>query len=233
MKTNDAILSKIMKLFALSKSDNANEAAVALKKAKILMDAHNINLSEVSSSENVNEVRSRFKTKSVKSYEAALISNIAHLFNCEWLLYTDSRTSILFIGEASNASVASYVFEVMNKKLLSARKNYTETSLKRFKKVNKTKHADMYCQGWVSGVIKPILRLAYSYEVSEAVTKYMDKAFNGTITPGKSRKQQSVNCTNSHHNNRGYIDGGKESILTPISSASKKTQLAQTNYVAL
>jgi len=105
----ETIKSKIRKLLALSKSDNENEAAIALEKANLLISKYEID-----------ETALRFesvKVKSSKTYATwrAIIANaVAWLYGCHQYRQTDSG-EIVFTGEELDAFMAGEMFEYLIK----------------------------------------------------------------------------------------------------------------------
>jgi hypothetical protein len=76
--TDKKILAKIQKLFALSKSPNLNEAAIALKKAEALMDEYNLSYGEVSFIENYENLSG----KKVYQWESKIFFAVCFANNC-------------------------------------------------------------------------------------------------------------------------------------------------------
>lgn len=69
--------------------------------------------------------------------------------------------------------IASYVFDVMYRKLVAARTAYLATLNKRMKRVNKTRMADEYSRRWAIGVNQAIEKLVPMTELPTIVEDYM------------------------------------------------------------
>jgi len=105
----ETIKNKVRKLLALTKSDNENEAAIAMEKANELISKHEID-----------ETALRFESVSVKSSKAyvtwrAFIANaVAWLYGCHQYRNTEHGV-IIFTGEELDVFMAGEMFEYLIK----------------------------------------------------------------------------------------------------------------------
>lgn len=152
-KSRDEIIAKIKKLFALSKSSNAHEAASALRMAQKMMAAHQVVEQDVED-DAITEVHAEYKRWKVNIYRAKLINLIGRSFAVSVLLRTyDTQTSknvsVIFVGSQLNAEMAKYAYEVLLKQLERDRLVH----IKRVKKAaNRETRGDAFGAGWVEGV---------------------------------------------------------------------------------
>jgi len=123
----DNIIDKIKKLLRLSTSNNENEAALALQRAKELMDKYN--LSEVSLNDqfiednfnenNVFEIGLKFTAynKRLPVYKDIIAANIANIFSCKSIrnypiiIDNEIKYCIGLIGFEADVIIAEYAIE--------------------------------------------------------------------------------------------------------------------------
>jgi hypothetical protein len=106
--TDKKILSKIQKLFALSRSPNLNEAAIALKKAESLMDEYNLSYGEVSFIEDYENLSG----KKVYQWESKIFFAVCFANNCVGA--TDNGNGKLWItGREINTFLSKEMFRYL------------------------------------------------------------------------------------------------------------------------
>lgn len=234
------MIDKIKKLMALSESDNPNESAVALAKAKVLMEKYNITEFDLATA-TIKESRSpACNTKSMPLYVLYLAHLIADLFNCGYMRRRQSHCGmfggktwlqdVVFVGYEPHHYIAKYVFDVLLRKLKKQRTEYIANSLRR-KRRTKTLAGDSYAAGWVSALGTKIERLVPERrnEVNQdynpglvpmnAIEAYIDAQSNGNggvKSPPKPDVKDFVN---------GLIDGSKVNIHKPVSTAEATKHL--------
>lgn len=213
------ILEKIKKCLALSKSANEHEAAAALAKARELMDEYNVTEADVLTAD-VNEARSApRKGETLPNYLATLGYLVGRAFNCRviysgevnWTKYEGQRF-IRFIGLGISPELAQYAYAVLSRQLINQRSEYIKTKLKRCKTSNKTRRADIYCEGWVASVRGIVVKFA-KYEPAPAIKTYIDTN-NPQLTERKSNSR--MNNTLSDRDRVDYFNGamaGKDAKL--------------------
>ncbi|MEO0337600.1 MAG: DUF2786 domain-containing protein [Bacteroidota bacterium] len=222
----DKIKRKIGKLLRLAKSDNPNESALALLKAKRLMDDYHISEQDVVDQE-IREAAAKVKgTLSTPLYTINLASMIADLFRCK--IYKKStremimvdglydvkiRSKIVFVGMNVDAELAKYTFDILNRKLMKSRTQYIKNSRIRIKR-NKTARADAYALGWVQGVAANIKHLVPAK--TEQVKSYELMIINqlDLYLKQKNLEPQEVKAgkINDQDFSKGYVDGSKEQV---------------------
>lgn len=165
------VLQKIKKLLALSKSSNINEAAVALRKARELMDANGVTASDLNLSD-INETRSYpFPARKIPEYVNNLVLIICKLFQCDAYFSTESyfyrnsasnnrfETYPVFVGFETSQKLASYTYENLVRKLISARKAYTPENARKLSRGEMINAKDSFAEGWTLSVHKKIEHL--------------------------------------------------------------------------
>jgi hypothetical protein len=176
----EKIKAKIKKIFALSNSPNANEAAIALEMAQKLMVEHGIKRNDVGEFEIIEEDVRGNAGRRPPIYENYLVSNIATAFGCRnaygyqghsenWHLYY----GYTFVGLEHRVQIASFIAKVLLRKMKKARSEYM-TKLKKVRiKANKIKRADDFCFGWAGTVVDKLIFFANEHEEELAIENYV------------------------------------------------------------
>lgn len=170
---NDDILRKIKRCMDLSKSDNENEAALAFKQMQSLMSKHNVTSQDVLASDVTKSSSVLNMSDRVPKWIINLHSTIGQALDCEGIVATGGKKIILsYLGVGVTPEIAGYAFDVMYRKLRHSRAVYIKEKLYRFKRANKTKMADAFCEGWVFNIYKKVKNLNPNQEVSEKINAY-------------------------------------------------------------
>lgn len=193
MTEHESILRKIKRCSELSQSSNENEAAIALKQMKRLMEQHNISESHILASE-VSKKSSKLNvTKRPANWVLALHQVIGQAMDCECFV-REGRPNvpmqISYLGVGASPEIANYAFEVLYRKLKTERDNFIKTKLSRFKRSNKTKLADAFCGGWVWNVYSKVKNLNPNEEAKQKINAYKEmnaSSFNEDVFKTKNR----------------------------------------------
>lgn len=174
MDNRDDILDKIRKCFALANSCSEHEAAAALRQARKLMERHQVSQAEMLAA----CVGEACATSGVilrpSKWEDRLAAYVAHLFGCQLIFRQGlSKSHWVFVGLPPANTVAAYSFEVLYRQARKARQEYIGTTLKRYKKANKIRRADLYSEGWVQTAIGNVAALSPVEGAAEAIAAYM------------------------------------------------------------
>ncbi|MDR1418791.1 MAG: DUF2786 domain-containing protein [Treponema sp.] len=177
MENIEKIKNKIKKLFALSTSSNPNEAAAALEKAQSLMKEYSvyIDAAELENMQRV-EVKTGSRGDSAPLHEVILMNAIAGAFGCRraygytsgdgWYKVHD------FIGLEHRVQIASYIAEVLLRKLNRARTTFIKSLYRVRNRYTKTCRADEFCRGWVHAVSDKLVTTNQSPEEEKALDTY-------------------------------------------------------------
>ena len=171
----DRILEKIKKCLALANSQNEHEAAAALRQARALMDAHDVSDAEMLAIGVGEERAPSGGTETPAHWESTLAARIAHMFGCR-LLHCRvgwDAAEWAFIGVSPQPEVARYAFEVLFRQARKARQAHIQTQLKRYKKSNKTRRADLFSSDWVAAATAAISPWVTSQAATDALDAYM------------------------------------------------------------
>lgn len=179
MNERENILEKIRKCMALAGSASGNEAETALRQAKKLMEMYQVSQAEMLAIDIKEATAKAGVYDRPSAWETELAARIADIFGCHLMFrsgFLDSA-SWLFIGMPPANDVAAYSFEVLFRQAGKARRAFMATSLKRFKKSNKTRRADLFCQGWVRTAVDAVTPLTPVDGVKEAIQAYLDTKY--------------------------------------------------------
>lgn len=175
MDNRETILEKIRKCMALAKSCNEHEAAAALRQASKLMEMYQVSQAEMLAV-GVSEAKAKAGVISrPTSWENYLAGFIAHVFGCRLIFRESFDTSFwVFVGFPPSNEVAAYSFEVLFRQAKKARQDFISSNLKRFKKANKVRRADLFSQGWVQSACRTVSPLTPVEGAEQAIQAYMD-----------------------------------------------------------
>lgn len=175
MIDRDIIIAKIKKCLALAASSNEHEAAIALRQAQRLMQQHGITDLDVEAADIQEEAtRAGACTKPAK-WECGLAVRVANAFDCQSYLRRGwSFGEWVFVGAAPSGEIARYTFEVMFRQIKRQRAAYIKSALKRCGPTNRSRRADLFCEGWVMSATALIERFAGSAEKSARIAAYLE-----------------------------------------------------------
>lgn len=218
----DRILEKIQKCFALSKSSNPNESALALRQAHKLLEKYNLTMSEVELSDISNE-DSFIRKSAIKHYESTLAVVIANAFDCvaSFKDVYDKRLKrkivIVFSGYSSDVTVANYAFEVLFRQLKQARKEYLKSIRLSFPSSKRQKLADNFCLGWAQSVYNIVEKIS---PVNKNKIEKIRQKFEFTKT--KKRGPQGLDYENYIAMMEGKEKGDDAKIWNATTNESEK-----------
>lgn len=192
---NDAhekILAKIAKCLALAKSSNPNEAAIAWKQAKALMEMHKVGHHQVLAA-SASTYRSDLG-KRPSAWLVKLANTCARAFSCKMITESFIRDEAVFIGTGNNPELASYTFEVLQRQLVSDRRKFVAALSSRFRLSNKRRQGEIFAEHWVSSVWSVIAQFAEIDESTDTIIKaYLEthypKLTTSTLEPRKLTKK--------------------------------------------
>ena len=193
------IIDKIKKCFALSKSSNANEAAVALKQAyalarKYSLDSKIVEFCQITSGRKLaagNQLK-------LPLYLAKLLNLINYVFQTRSVIaverVTDSwvQSSVEFYGYESDIIIAEYAWEVLSNLLIKSRAEFLSQKTEgRMNKSTKIQGADYYCLGWIESIYEEVNTLGREIPEeermahSEKIQAYQGVLFKNALLTSK------------------------------------------------
>lgn len=170
---NKRILDKIKKLMALAGSNNPHEAANALRKALLLMQEHQLSESDIELSNIAEHSATLANTsKSQPKWNMILMGMIKQTFGVT-SYFNPGLRRCFFVGYQDRAKIAAYCYTVLARQLKAARREFLGRLNKRLLPKTKTARADLFCEGWVSGVYQQVRALVPSEKEQALVAQYM------------------------------------------------------------
>ncbi len=202
---NKRILDKIKKLMALANSSNPHEAANALRKAQLLMQEYQLSESDVALSDIVEHSATLANTsKTQPQWSMNLMGMIQQTFGVTGYFNPGLRRCF-FVGYQDRAEIAAYCYTVLARQLKAARREYQASLNKRLKPKTKTARADLFCEGWVSGVYQQVRDLVPSEKEQALVAQFMSQK-HSRLTPAKVREANAT-ARDQDAGDAGFIAG--------------------------
>jgi hypothetical protein len=204
MTERDAIIAKIKKCLALAKSSNEHEAAIALRQAQRLMQAHGVSDLDIEHADIQEEATRASAIHNPARWECALANRVAEAFSCAVFLRSGMSGKWVFVGAAPTGEISRYAFEVLFRQIKRSRATYIKTVLKRCTRT-RTRRADLFCDGWVISATALIERFAGNDEQKARVAAYLEKkhslhSFTGTNrNAGRKLADRDFNDINAGH----------------------------------
>jgi len=110
MSPREKVIEKVKKLFALSKSSNEHEAALAASKAMELLAEHNLSISDVEiKAKESADVLTIPCAKTMALWNLQILNAVKRAFNCEAFTYGRAG-KVTFVGIGQDVEVASYTY---------------------------------------------------------------------------------------------------------------------------
>lgn len=183
------IAAKIAKCLALAASDNQAEAEAAKRQADALMKKYNLTTGDAAAAQVHEEgvdMGSPFKTPVYLGQLAVLVANA---FGCGTLAnlgYVSINTQVKFFGLGVKPELAAYTYDVLRRHIARDRKAYSAT-LKRHKRANRLRKADLFCQAWVVRIARQVSGFAGNEQDQDAIEAYTAQAYGELKTDNRSR----------------------------------------------
>jgi hypothetical protein len=216
MDTAEKIKGKIKKLLALSKSPNANEAALALELAQKLMAECGVKPNEVGELEIAEGKTDGNGGVRPPQYEIYLAGKIAEAFGCRIAYgvvrhipksfygnyYHDPKYGHIFAGLEHRVKIASFIADVLLRKLKKARTEYMNKLNRVRIRANKIKRADSFCLGWAFTVVSKLREFTNTPDEQLAIDNYVADLEWGDDLKTISRKEVTRSGVDDFSNGR-------------------------------
>ena len=216
-----AILAKIRKCLALSKSANEHEAAAALAKARALMDQHGVDEALLQMAEIEEATARASRNLRPPFWETLLAATVCHALSVTSFINT--RGDRTFVGRGPRAEVAGYAFAVLFRQLKAARADYILSRLRRCKPGRKRQRADVFCEGWASAVFAKIKSLVPAPDGDEAIGRFL-ALHHPDLVPVGSRAAKMARAADDYWN--GVAGGHAVELHNGVGGADRPLALA-------
>lgn len=194
-----ALLAKIRKCLALSRSSNEHEAAAALAKARALMTEHGITDAMLAMADIEEATARASRNLRPPRWENILAATVCHALSV--IQFIDERGDRVFIGRDPRPEVASYAFAILFRQLKAARADYIAKELRRCKPGRKRQRADVFCEGWASAVLRKIMELMPMPIEDEALGQYLATQ-HPSLVPIGARSAKMTRAASDYWNGR-------------------------------
>lgn len=154
---HDRILDKIKKCLEMAKGKGSspNEAEIALRQAHKLMDAYNLEMGDVLASMAGEAKVAAGSESEPPAWRVRLAHVCAEAFGTHFIISAPwfEHASFIFIGCGAAPDLAGYAYQVLERQLQKARRDYLATQ-KRCKRSTKVARGDAFAHGWIDAVGK-------------------------------------------------------------------------------
>ncbi len=181
----DRILDKIKKCMEIAKSKtaNANEAEIALRQARKLMDAHSLEMGDVLASMACEVTIEAGSEGSPPAWRVRLAQVCAHAFGTKMIItsklmpHFDVVGAFIFVGCSAAPELTGYAYQVLERQLQKARREFLKSpNNKRCKRSTKVARGDHFANGWIDAVYRKVDEFAgVDDSVADAIQAYMAK----------------------------------------------------------
>ena len=223
MERDDAIR-RIKKCMALAKSQNAHEAATALRQAHKLMEEWNIEQGFIDCLDVTEERMDSGCRRYPPLWKCRLARAVATAFDCEVIVQANFlSTDFTFIGASMSPKLATYAYEVLDRQLARARSAHV-AGLKRCKLSTKRRRGDAFANAWISAVGEKVSAFAGADEVTEkAVRAYMD-CYHPDLQDGDARAKK-YQAWDESSLAAGYLSGRKAELNHGVTGGDRPARL--------
>lgn len=189
----DRILEKIKKCLEMAKSKtaNANEAEIALRQARKLMDAYSLEMGDVLASMACEVNIPAGSEGQPPLWRVRLAQVCAHAFGTRMIITHSWLTGggFIFVGCAAAPELTGYAYAVLERQLQKARRDFLATQ-KRCKRSTKVARGDAFANGWIDAVYQKVDEFAgIEDNIAEAIDAYMTK-HHPDLEPAKLKRRK-------------------------------------------
>jgi hypothetical protein len=230
--TKEEVLSKVRKLFELSRSPNENEAALAAAKAREILSRYNLSMADLPTAEMKTAIQAIERSvgvgRVVGNWVKGLLIHVAKGFECEHIIRRRHGCNpiLTFIGTPADAEVAVYTFHFLYRQV----HGIAERALPKVKRENPGWSGASLRYAYLDGAVQRIgerlgeralsIREEEQSDCKEVVVakeqmieQYMRSAFS-SITKEYGRRR-SVSANAFH---KGYQDAAAISLRPAITN---------------
>ncbi len=191
----ERIIDKVKKCMALSKSDNPNEAAAALRQAQALMRKYGLDeaglvASEVGSADV--DCASDNGTRPL-AWESMLVTLVGQAFGCQGMFVPGAKANgrraggvYRYLGVTAQATMAAHTATVLlrllrSSRLLHAKQLRDEAKAEGWKatKAEERSAADAFCLGWLMAVQRQVVAFANPPAIEQAIQRQLIEKTKG------------------------------------------------------
>ena len=214
------IAAKIAKCLALAASDNPAEAEAAKRQADMLMRKYNLTAGDVAAADVHKEAIDTGGPYKIPVYLSTLAVTIADAFGCGVICelgFLSVNTQVNFLGLGIKPEMAAYTYDVLRRHLARDRKAYSAT-LKRLKRANRIRKADLFCQAWVTRIAHQVNDFAGNEQEKAAIEAYISQQYDGQLKADKRSRAIAKQNNDWQASHAGYKAAEDVSLHKPVQS---------------
>lgn len=210
----DRILEKIKKCLEMAKGkgSNPNEAEIALRQAHKLMESYNLEMGDVLASMAGEAKVPAGSDGEPPAWRTRLAGVCGDAFGSHLIITTHwlEPAAFKFIGCGAAPELSGYAYQVLERQLQKARKEFLATQ-KRCKRSTKVTRGDAFAHGWIDAVYMKVQEFAgVEDNIAEAIQAYMAKHYPNLGTA--KMKRRKLKARDEVASEAGYR-AGKEAQL--------------------
>jgi hypothetical protein len=223
----DQAISKIKKCLALGRSSNEHEAAAAMRQAQKLMEAFNVDATDVELSE-VCEARAKAPMQTAVVWDIELGFMISEAFGCKTFvsfsclpgqgLFKPAARQRVFVGVGPSAEIATYTYDVLSRQCASARRAHIAKQ-KRCKQATKTARGDRFALHWVFAVKRLVHAFAGSEQRTHLLEAYIERE-HPDLTEVKAKRRDLGRHVRSEDSWAGAEAGSTVTLQSGVGHSS-------------
>ncbi|MHB0763360.1 DUF2786 domain-containing protein [Stutzerimonas sp. NM35] len=213
--SQDRILEKIKKCLEMAKSKtaNANEAEIALRQARKLMDVYSLEMGDVLASMAGKVTIEAGSDGKPPAWRVRLAQVCAHAFGTRLIIsstvtqHLEVVGAFIFVGCAAAPELSGYAYQVLERQLQKARRDFLKSpNNKRCKRSTKVARGDHFANGWIDAVYHKVDEFAgVEDNIAEAIEAYMAKHYPNL---GKAElKRRKLKARDEGAAEAGYLAG--------------------------
>lgn len=176
------VLDKISKCLRLSASCNPNEAASALRQARSLMKKYHVSDDQIQILL-VEEESAYYGSQFNPPFWALALSDIvSRAFDCRVLIARrfGCQPEYRFIGMDYSASIATYTFTVLYRKLEQARAAFIQDNEGLDDEVESSRRGDVFAQAWLFRVAAKVAAFVVNPVTRRLLNRYVKERYGDT-----------------------------------------------------
>lgn len=202
----------------MSKSPNVNEANIALRQARKLIDKYNLESSDIAAFD-VSQFRlsigKRPSNWAIKHGNVCANAFGCIVLICKSLSYDGIQTELNFIGVGSYPELARYAYDVLGRQLSKARHEFVSGLSSRCKLATKRRRGDTFAEAWIQAVHKLVAEYSGCDEESlSAIDEYTKLHFPDIKTLELKPKRLLLKDLSASE--MGHQSGLKATLYKPV-----------------
>jgi hypothetical protein len=234
--TKEQVISKVRKLFELSRSSNENEAALAAAKARELLSAYNLTVADLPADQMQDYLGIAESTvhmgRVLQTWVKSLMLHVARGFECELIVRRQRGKDPIpsYIGTVADSQVAAYTCIFLYQEL----NRLVERALPQLKRKNGAWHPTTLKHSYLEGAVN---RIGERFREETEALRTFEKNTCKDLVPAKDRMirqymQKNFDCIRKEYGKsrtlsltafkQGYSDAGSVDLKPGIKQTGRE-----------